>query len=138
MNGHTPDDLEKLPEEMREERARVDEAGGEPFGFPPNGGAMDQKFADAGSIGHEGCVGDAASVAEKNNAASAANGTAQPHAERQPEPSKLIFGRNLRHPDPAKFVEVPEYLRVDPDKLRIDALLIERVSDVPAFAVEWL
>jgi hypothetical protein len=50
----------------------------------------------------------------------------------------LIFGRNLRHPDPTKFFEVPEDLRVDPKKVRIDALLIERVSDVPAFAVEWL
>jgi hypothetical protein len=139
MNGHTADDLEKLLERMREERARVDEAGGQPFVVPPNGGAAQQNSADA----------------QNNSAAAAANGTAQdgpaqsqaapkskpkpkPKPKREPEPSKMIFGRDLRHPDPAKYVEVPEHLRVDPNKVHIDALLIERVSDVPAFAVEWL
>src|SRR4029077_5465862 len=35
-------------------------------------------------------------------------------------------------------VYIPEQYRVDPKKVYIDPLLIERLSDVPSYLVEWL
>jgi hypothetical protein len=57
----------------------------------------------------------------------------------EPEPSKLLFGRDLRNPPASlKDVYVPPEYHTDPKKVHIDSLVIERVADVPEYPVKWL
>jgi putative DNA primase/helicase len=108
MNDPTADDLEKLLEWMDKQQERTAGKNGSAGTTPMPEHAVEEK------------------------------GPAQPHERAEPEPSKMIFGRNLRNPELNNKVYLPEQYRVDPKKVYIDPLLIERLSDVPSYLVEWL
>ena len=128
MNDPIESDLEKLLERMRQERESGPAFPALPFTVPPNGATVHQTHADA-------CLSPSPQNGCSPSVPAANERAATPP---EPEPSKLIFGRDLRNPEFSKDVFVPEKYRVDPKKVHIDSLLIERVGDVQERPVKWL
>jgi len=123
MNDPTQSDLEKLLERMREERERADGAAPDQVAASFASNVLSSVPAAEERAGTQ-AEGQHRLKAELRTSVAAENG----RAGTRPEPSKLIFGRDLRNPDPLRDVYIPPQFRVDPKKVHIDSLLIERLG----------
>jgi hypothetical protein len=53
-------------------------------------------------------------------------------------PSQVIFGRQIRDQSDIEDYEIPPEYRIDPARLHVDSLVVERLADVQAREVDWL